>query len=812
MAGDTTDKKDAAETSGVKDRERKRSRSRERERKGSPSKDRKPRQRSRERNRSKSAERDRRLKDKDREKERDKDRERSRKDRERDKDSHRRDKDRSKKSRSVSPKSKDRIKREKDLKKEEDEEDDKKKKVKVQPLSLEELLAKKKAEEEAEAKPKFLSKAEREAEALRRRELEMEERKKAIDEERKKRRVFQDIGRKMMEDPQERERRERRERMERENNGDQEDDGRQKIREEKDKGKELQAIKERYLGGTKKRRRTRHLNDRKFVFEWDASEDTSTDYNPLYKEKHQVQLYGRGFIAGIDLKQQKRDQSHFYGDLMETRRTMEEKEQEEVRLKKVRKKEAKQRWDDRHWSQKKLDEMADRDWRIFREDYSITTKGGKIPNPIRNWKEYDLPPHIVEVIDNCGYKDPTPIQRQAIPIGLQNRDIIGVAETGSGKTAAFLIPLLVWITTLPKDDRIEDSDQGPYAVILAPTRELAQQIEEETLKFGKPLGIRTVAVIGGISREDQGFRLRMGCEIVIATPGRLIDVLENRYLVLGRCTYVVLDEADRMIDMGFEPDVQKILEYIPVTNQKPDTDEAEDPEKMKMNFEMGKHKYRQTVMFTATMPAAVERLARTYLRRPAVVYIGSAGKPHERVEQKVILMGEGEKRKRLLEVLARGFEPPIIIFVNQKKGCDVLAKSLEKMGYNACTLHGGKGQEQREFALSNLKAGAKDILVATDVAGRGIDIHDVSMVLNYDMAKNIEDYIHRIGRTGRAGKSGVALTFLTKEDSAVFYDLKQAFLESPVSTCPPELSNHPDAQHKPGTILTKKRREETIFA
>uniref|UniRef100_A0A674ERS2 RNA helicase n=1 Tax=Salmo trutta TaxID=8032 RepID=A0A674ERS2_SALTR len=291
----------------------------------------------------------------------------------------------------------------------------------------------------------------------------------------------------------------------------------------------------------------------------------------------------------------------------------------------------------------------------------------------------------------------------------------------------------------------------------------------------------------------------MGCEIVIATTGRLIDVLENRYLVLGRCTYVVLDEADCMIDMGFEPDVQKILEYIPVTNQKPDTDEAEDPEKMKMNLEMGKHKYRQTVI----------DYLRNYLRRPAVVYIGSAGKPHERVEQKVLLMGEGEKRKRLLEVLACGFEPPIIIFINQKKGVDVLAKSLEKMGYNACTLHSGKGQEQREFALSNLKAGAKDILVATDEAGRGIDIHDVSMVLNYDMAKNIEDYIHR---NGRAGKSGVALTFLTKEDSSVFYDLKQAFLESPVSTCSPELSNHPDAQHKPGTILTKKRREETIFA
>ncbi|XP_075050480.1 putative ATP-dependent RNA helicase DDX23 [Mixophyes fleayi] len=285
---------------------------------------------------------------------------------------------------------------------------------------------------------------------------------------------------------------------------------------------------------------------------------------------------------------------------------------------------------------------SNRDSPVFREDYSITTKGGKIPNPIRSWIDSSLPPHILEVIDKCGYKEPTPIQRQAIPIGLHNRDIIGVAETGSGKTAAFLIPLLVWITTLPKIDRIEEFDQGPYAIILAPTRELAQQIEEETIKFGKP---RTVSVIGGIPHEDQGFRLRMGCEIVIATPGRLIDVLENRYLVLSRCTYVVLDEADRMIDMGFEPDVQKILEHMPVTNQKPDADEAEDPEKMIANFESGKHKYRQMVMFTATMPPSVELLARSYLRRPAVVYIGSAGKPHERVEQKAFLMSEGEKRQ-----------------------------------------------------------------------------------------------------------------------------------------------------------------------
>uniref|UniRef100_A0A1B6LAB7 Helicase C-terminal domain-containing protein n=1 Tax=Graphocephala atropunctata TaxID=36148 RepID=A0A1B6LAB7_9HEMI len=177
------------------------------------------------------------------------------------------------------------------------------------------------------------------------------------------------------------------------------------------------------------------------------------------------------------------------------------------------------------------------------------------------------------------------------------------------------------------------------------------------------------------------------------------------------------------------------------------------------------------------------------------------------------MVSEQDKRRKLMELLSRGVEPPVIIFVNQKKGADVLARGLEKLGYNACTLHGGKGQEQREYALASLKSGSKDILVATDVAGRGIDIKDVSMVINYDMAKTIEDYTHRIGRTGRAGKTGVAVSFVTKEDSPLFYDLKQTILSSPISTCPPELLNHPDAQHKPGTVMVaKKRREEKIFA
>ncbi|CAG2177733.1 unnamed protein product, partial [Oppiella nova] len=617
---------------------------------------------------------------------------------------------------------------------------------------------------------------------------------------------------------------------------------------EKVKEKEGEAIRERYLGIVKRKRRVRRLNERKFVFDWDAGEDTSNDYNILYKDRHTIQFYGRGHVAGIDIKSQKKEQSKFYGELLERRRTHAEKEQELVRLKKVQSKEDKVKWDERHWTQKSLPEMTERDWRIFREDYNIAIKGGRIPNPLRGWAEAGLKKSITDIIDKCGYKEPTPIQRQAITIGLQNRDIIGVAETGSGKTLAFLIPLLVWITSLPKIERQEDIDQGPYAIILAPTRELAQQIEEETMKFAAALEIRTVAVIGGISREDQGFKLRLGVEIVIATPGRPIDVLENRYLVLSRCTYIVLDEADRMIDMGFEPDVQKILEYMPVTNLKPDTDEAEDEAALMANY-ASKHKYRQTVMFTATMPTAIERLARTYLRRPAYVYIGSVGKPTERTEQTVYLVTENEKRKKLMSILEAGVEPPVIIFVNQKKGADVLAKSLDKLGFSACTLHGGKGQEQREYALASLKTGGadvlaksldklgfsactlhggkgqeqreyalaslktgvKDILVATDVAGRGIDIKNVSIVINYDMAKSIEDYTHRIGRTGRADKTGQAVSFLTKDDSHLFYDLKLLLTQSPVSTCPPELANHPEAQHKPGTVVQKKRKDETFL-
>ncbi|XP_063712316.1 probable ATP-dependent RNA helicase DDX23 [Symsagittifera roscoffensis] len=755
------------------------------------------------------------------------------------------------------------------------------KKEKKEPLSLEELLAKKKAEEEAITKPVFVTREEREKAAIERREREAEERRRrqqeamaklreeqqrrlamanasapssALDrqaERERERELLRQRRREMRSRTRSRSRSNSRDRHRRRRNSGGSDGGGHSSdgggsdggggrgrrgrggREEKEAGKgegskegavdgqqqeyvlnekEQQAIRNRYLGGGgRRKRRVRHLNERKFVFDWNADEDTSAqDYDNLYKQRHSLQFFGRGHLAGIDIKQQKKEQNRFYANLLEQRRTVEEKDQEKKRLKDVAAKSAKEKFDDRHWREKMLDQMTNRDWRIFKEDYNISSKGGNIPRPIRSWEEAGFPSFIKDILLEINYYEPTPIQRQAIPIGLQNRDVIGVAETGSGKTCAFLVPLLVWISKLPKIQREQDAENGPYAIILAPTRELAQQIEDETIKFGKFLDIKTVAVIGGLSREEQGFKLRLGCEIVIATPGRLIDVLENRYLVLQNCTYVVMDEADRMIDMGFEPDIQKILTHLPVTNQKPDTEEAEDESKMLQNYDT-KQKYRQTVMFTATMPPAVERLAKTYMRRPAVVHIGCVGKPTERVEQIIYMMAEGQKKKKLVELLEKGFDPPIIIFVNQKKGADVLAKSLEKMGFNPCALHGGKGQEQRELALNSLKQGSKDILVATDVAGRGIDIKDVSMVINYDMAKNIQDYTHRIGRTGRAGKNGVAVTLLTQEDSATFYDLKEVIGESPVSSCPPELANHPESQKKPGTFNPVRKKDEIVY-
>ncbi|TFK42667.1 P-loop containing nucleoside triphosphate hydrolase protein [Crucibulum laeve] len=562
---------------------------------------------------------------------------------------------------------------------------------------------------------------------------------------------------------------------------------------------DLSAIRSRYLGVDKKKRKIRKMNDRKFVFDWDAQDDTLAEDSFIAvgsnRQGAQV-MYGRGHLAGMDdgggaAPRKISGTETQLADPMERRKA------------------AKAGFDDRHWTEKPLEEMKERDWRIFREDFSISARGGSIPHPLRSWAESDIPKPILECIDRIGYKDPSPIQRQAIPIGLQNRDIIGIAETGSGKTAAFVIPMLAFISGLPP---LTDDNRhlGPFALIMAPTRELAQQIESEARKFASPLGYKCVSIVGGRAVEEQQFNLREGAEIIIATPGRLKDVIERHVLVLSQCRYVVMDEADRMVHLGFEADLTFILDALPSeTMQGEDLGEQMDVDGETM---IKKGRTRVTTLFSATMPPAVERLARKYLRKPAIITIGEAGRAVDTVEQRVeFVNGDEKKKQKLLEILNSGQYPsPIIVFVNQKKTADMVAKDLSRAGWNAATLHSGKNQEQREASLQSLRNGESDVLVATDLAGRGIDVQDVSLVINFQMANTIEAYVHRIGRTGRAGKLGTAITFLTNDDDEVMYDLKQEISKSPVSKVPMELAKHESAQHKVSREMKRKREPDDL--
>ena len=443
--------------------------------------------------------------------------------------------------------------------------------------------------------------------------------------------------------------------------------------------------------------------------------------------------------------------------------------------------------------------MTQRDWRIFKEDFSISTKGGRVPNPIRSWAESGLSDPIKQAIAKVGYEKPSPIQMAAIPLGLKQRDVIGVAQTGSGKTCAFALPMLEYIMRMPPMNTEAIEAEGPYSLVMAPTRELAQQIEEETVKFAAFLNLRVVSVVGGISIEEQGFKLRKGCEIVIATPGRMADCLERQYAVLNQCNYVVLDEADRMLDMGFEPQVKAVLDRMPSSNLKPVDEDAElDADKV----------YRVTYMFSATMPPAVERLARDYMRSPAVVTVGTAGKAADTVTQHVLMLKQHEKEAKLGEILSgMGEDQKIIVFCNTRVSCEHVAKQLKAEGYDPASLHGSKNQQQRDEALQAFKSGRQPVLVSTNVAGRGIDVPDVAHVINYDMAGSVEDHTHRIGRTGRAGKSGVATTFLTNSDSKVFFDLV-AFMRAANQEIPSALANHPAAKRDPNE--TDKGMREII--
>jgi len=296
--------------------------------------------------------------------------------------------------------------------------------------------------------------------------------------------------------------------------------------------------------------------------------------------------------------------------------------------------------------------------------------------------------------------------------------------------------------------------------------------------------------------------LRKGCEIIIATPGRLIDCLENRYVVLNQCNYIVLDEADRMIDLGFDQQVIQILESMPRETLKSKVEEvAELQEKDHRN------KFRITLMFSATMPPELERLSRNYLRRPGVIFISFV----HLIKQVVVFVKSDQEKKSRLEQLLREGPPPIIIFVNHRKTCDNIAKYINKLGYSVTTLQGGKSQAQRDWSLSEFREGRYDILVATDVGGRGLDVKGVTHVINYDLPLTIKQYIHRIGRTGRAGESGLATSFITNEDSDILYDLKK-LLQDTDNPVPHELASHPDAQMKLGGFVAKPRKDTVIYA
>ncbi|PKS06660.1 hypothetical protein jhhlp_007410 [Lomentospora prolificans] len=450
----------------------------------------------------------------------------------------------------------------------------------------------------------------------------------------------------------------------------------------------------------------------------------------------------------------------------------------------------------KNWVQKSREEMTDRDWRLFKDKAGITMKGASLPNPMRNWQESGLPMTILDTLRRRNFQDPTPIQQAAIPIALSSRDIIGVAKTGSGKTLAFVLPLLVYISQLPPLTEYNMSD-GPYALILAPTRELAQQIEKEAKAFADPLGFSVVCIVGGHSLEQQALALQAGAHIIVGTPGRLVDCIENQFVVFHRCSYLVMDEADRMIDMGFEEPVNRILSALPSTERTADPEDGVNLPGWNMPPAV-RGGARQTMMFTATMSPRVEKIAAKYMRQPAVVTIGSSDEAVDTVEQRVeFIAGEAKRLNRLGDILSDpSLKSPVIVFVNVKHNCDAVAKAIRRMGWNTATLHSGKTQQQREAALKDAREGRTDVLVATDLAGRGIDVPDVSLVINFNMANTIESYTHRIGRTGRAGKSGVAITFLGPEDNEVLYELRQMISKSPVSRVPEDLARHEAAQQR----------------
>jgi superfamily II DNA/RNA helicase len=353
---------------------------------------------------------------------------------------------------------------------------------------------------------------------------------------------------------------------------------------------------------------------------------------------------------------------------------------------------------------------------------------------------------LARAVAEMGYESMTPIQAQAIPVVLTGKDVMGAAQTGTGKTAAFSLPLLQRL--LKHENASTSPARHPVrALVLLPTRELADQVAQQVKLYAKYTNLRSAVVFGGIDMKPQTAELKKGVEVLVATPGRLLDHIEAKNAVLNQVEYVVLDEADRMLDIGFLPDLQRILSYLP--------------------------KQRTTLLFSATFSPEIKRLANSYLNDPVTIEVSRPNATASTVEQHFYSVGDDDKRRAVRQIVRQRGITQAFVFVNSKLGCARLARSFEREGMNAVAMHGDKSQDERLKALAAFKAGEVDLLVATDVAARGLDIKDVPAVFNFDVPFNPEDYIHRIGRTGRAGASGLAVTLVSGSDSRLVADLEK---------------------------------------
>ncbi len=359
------------------------------------------------------------------------------------------------------------------------------------------------------------------------------------------------------------------------------------------------------------------------------------------------------------------------------------------------------------------------------------------------FKELNISEPILKALRDKKYETPTPIQEQAIPVVSGGKDLLGIAQTGTGKTAAFAIPIIQQISRLSAKERGREIK----ALILTPTRELAIQIDECFKDYTRYTDIRHTVIFGGVNQKPQVEALKRGTDVLIATPGRLLDLISQKYIKLDHLRHFILDEADRMLDMGFIHDIKRLLVILP--------------------------KQRQTLFFSATMPVKIASLAKDMLKNPATVEIKPVDKMKNKIEQGIYLVEKPEKSNLLINILKKEQAKTILVFSRTKHGADKIAKALNKTGINCEAIHGNKTQVARQRALENFRSGKTRIIVATDIAARGIDIANLGMVINYDLPDTAETYVHRIGRTGRAGQDGTALTFCSKDENAMLNSIQK---------------------------------------